>query len=61
MHNIATVRSGLSLPYSHASFQYSRGALEPKFFHKNKGLLMNDWKEAEWFVEWLKLARKEGN
>jgi hypothetical protein len=26
-----------------------------------RGVPMEDWKESKWFVEWLKLARHEGN
>lgn len=58
-------QSGLSLPVSQPAFQYPSHCVRPRFSPEKKANMSRvenkKWNESEWFAEWLKLARKEGN
>lgn len=60
--NFAKPRSGHALPDSHTSLPYSGDGAVRRLVQEEDVPMENEkWNEAEWFVEWLKLARKEGN
>src|SRR3954464_2733787 len=62
LSNFAKPRSGHALPDSHTAGRIRNSALCVILSQKPRRTFMNDWNNAEWFVEWLKLARNnEGN